>query len=277
MTSPLQSSGTIKLSEIVTEYGGGSNQRAYLRAGGYVANHQRNENIPTSGTLTTRNFLGTEKAFSSDTYVSGSSSGYSSGYSGIAFYQDHIGLPTNSMAISYYTGTFSRQNANPPITVYNGGSGGSYYRVGKSKSSLYKCAFAELSDYYGYYYDGEGNFLYSDVRAYFRVYQSVPWSSYYASINPSSPPTYSWGNDGSPTDSSNFEQYNTGTWWTSITVTNTTYNTSTTLNRSDCGLSGGSGASGTNNGSFSLWYWPIDSYSWGFGGAGDNYKFKITL
>lgn len=65
------SSGAISLGSIQTEYSGsdpiGINE--YYRGAGYVASHQRNTAIPTSGTIAVGNFYGTQKLFSSDTYT----------------------------------------------------------------------------------------------------------------------------------------------------------------------------------------------------------------
>ena len=82
--------GTIRLSEIISEFGVGgtipNNFRSYLAGGSYVgwdggvAQHENNINIPTSGTLTFSNFRSNtthvvDKDFESDTY-SGITSDY---------------------------------------------------------------------------------------------------------------------------------------------------------------------------------------------------------
>lgn len=53
----------LALSQIKTEFGGGSTLAGYSRGGGLVANHTANASIPTSGTITISNFLGAEKNF----------------------------------------------------------------------------------------------------------------------------------------------------------------------------------------------------------------------
>lgn len=82
--------GTVKLSEIIAEFGGTTNTptnfRSYLACGNFlgwdggVAQHENNVNIPTSGTLQFSNFRSTstylvDKDFESDTY-SGVTSDY---------------------------------------------------------------------------------------------------------------------------------------------------------------------------------------------------------
>jgi hypothetical protein len=82
--------GTIKLSEIISEFGVGgtipNNLRSYLAAGAYVgwdggvAQHENNINIPTSGTIKISDFRSNtthvvDKDFESDTY-SGVTSDY---------------------------------------------------------------------------------------------------------------------------------------------------------------------------------------------------------
>lgn len=77
--------GTIKLSEVISEFGVGgtipTNMRAYLACGSYsgwdggVAQHENNASIPSSGTLRLSHFRSTssivvDKDFESDTYSS---------------------------------------------------------------------------------------------------------------------------------------------------------------------------------------------------------------
>jgi len=59
----LPSSGTIALSDIKTEFSGPNTLTSYRRGAGYVRNHGVNSSIPSSGTITIRNFLGASKNF----------------------------------------------------------------------------------------------------------------------------------------------------------------------------------------------------------------------
>ncbi len=60
---PLPGSLPLALSQIKSEFGGGSTLAGYSRGGGLVANHTANASIPTSGTIAISNFLGAEKNF----------------------------------------------------------------------------------------------------------------------------------------------------------------------------------------------------------------------
>lgn len=80
----LPSSGTLKFSDIKTEFGGGSppaNFRAYLKGAGYVSVSDTAPNVPSSGSMKIRDFLGAAKAsaplsaYASPASVSGSGDG----------------------------------------------------------------------------------------------------------------------------------------------------------------------------------------------------------
>lgn len=67
----LPSSGTIKLSEIKTEFGGPNNLRSYLRGGTYVPSIPPNNSIPTSGTLSLTDFYGAKGVLDTQTITVG--------------------------------------------------------------------------------------------------------------------------------------------------------------------------------------------------------------
>ena len=54
----LTGSGTIKLSEIKTEFSGGNNLTSYYRNGSYVPDYAQNSGVPTSGSISLTDFYG---------------------------------------------------------------------------------------------------------------------------------------------------------------------------------------------------------------------------
>jgi hypothetical protein len=58
----LPASGILKLSDIIAEFGGPGNLRAYLYGGTYVTVADYAPNVPSSGNITLRNFLDAAKA-----------------------------------------------------------------------------------------------------------------------------------------------------------------------------------------------------------------------
>ena len=54
----LPSSGDIKLSQLIAEFGGGTKLTNFYRGGGLVPNIPANSNVPTSGTIKLTNFYG---------------------------------------------------------------------------------------------------------------------------------------------------------------------------------------------------------------------------
>lgn len=100
--------GTVKLSEIITEFGGSTstpnNLRAYLKCGNFlgwdggVANHENNANVPFSGTVNLGNFrsagdLIVDRDFESDNYTGQLTFWVSGDYS---FYESKSGLCTSA-------------------------------------------------------------------------------------------------------------------------------------------------------------------------------------
>lgn len=59
----LPASGTITFLQIKNEYGGSNRLLDYYRGGTYVPNITQNANVPTSGTITAKNFYGGAKIF----------------------------------------------------------------------------------------------------------------------------------------------------------------------------------------------------------------------
>jgi len=137
----LQTSGTIKLSEIKTEFGGASTLYGYIRGGGLVASHSNNSGISASAPQI-RQFLGASNGFSS----AGGSTWTSSEYD-----------------IPVANGLYSEYGFEPYYDIYtvagvsDGGQGypnqaigtfGSYATVGTSKSSTSTTNIVGIFDYY---------------------------------------------------------------------------------------------------------------------------------
>lgn len=62
---PVQTAGTVKLSDIKSFFGGSSppnNLRSYLKGGAYVPNITKNAGVPSSGTITLQDFIGSGTA-----------------------------------------------------------------------------------------------------------------------------------------------------------------------------------------------------------------------
>jgi hypothetical protein len=161
----LQTSGTIKLSEIKTEFGGASTLYGYRRGGGLVASHSNNSGISASAPQI-RQFLGASNDFSS---AGGST--YTSDTYDIA------------VANGYYTEFYD-----PLYTIYtvagvsDGGEGypnqaigtfGSYATVGTSKSSTSTTSIVGIFDYY------QDDMVTYNSRAY-----TLQFSAIYFSGNP---------------------------------------------------------------------------------------------
>jgi len=163
----LQSSGTIKLSEIKTEFGSASTLYGYRKGAGLVASHSNNSGISTS-VPQIRQFLGGSSVFDS----SGGSTWTSSEYD--------IAVANGS----------TTEFGEPLYTIYtvagvsNGGEGypnqvigtfGSYATVGTSKSSTSTTNIVGIFDYY------QDDMVTYNSRAY-----TLQYSAIYFSGNPGS-------------------------------------------------------------------------------------------
>lgn len=134
----LPSSGTLSMSQIKTEFTGPNNLRSYLIGGGYVANHENNSGVPTSGTITVRNLLGKSVNFISDTYT-----------------KDSILVPrgtTTGIPYSYsYTGVSAVTDAGSPWGGSAGGTFGTFGSinlVGKAKNATTQVTIESFFDWY---------------------------------------------------------------------------------------------------------------------------------
>jgi hypothetical protein len=123
---PLPGSLPLALSEIKTEFGGGSTLAGYRRGGGLVANHTANASIPTSGTVAISNFLGAEKNFTCSMNVQQDNPnpltywGYNSGVVGSAS-RTGIGISPSSTAQTTFIGWYDQYTPNfspPPDDIY---------------------------------------------------------------------------------------------------------------------------------------------------------------
>jgi hypothetical protein len=118
---PLPGSLPLALSQIKTEFGGGSTLAGYARGGGLVANHTANAAIPTSGTIAISNFLGTERNFTCSMNVQKdlpSPVTYWGYYSGVAGSASRTGIGTSpsSTAQTTFVGWYDlyTPDLNPP-------------------------------------------------------------------------------------------------------------------------------------------------------------------
>lgn len=127
--------GTIKLSEVKTEFGGVATPklRDYLKGAGYVAAHENNANVVSSGTLylgqgfrSNATFL-VDKDFEGLSYTDGS----------VPFYGDS-GPPDYVGYTEYWYGYYS---------VVNCGAAGTVNLIGESKSNTNQFQIAQVSDY----------------------------------------------------------------------------------------------------------------------------------
>jgi hypothetical protein len=127
---PLPGSLPLALSQIKTEFGGGSTLAGYYRGGGRVANHTANAAIPTSGTIAISNFLGTERNFTCSMNVQQANPpplplvywGYVSGTVGSAS-RTGIGTSPSSTAQTTFVGWYDQYTPNfspPPDDIYVG-------------------------------------------------------------------------------------------------------------------------------------------------------------
>lgn len=74
----LPGSGTIKLSDLITEFGGGTKLSDFYRGGAYVPNITANNGVPTSGDISLTDFYGAQA--STDWIVNEGSYGDADGY-----------------------------------------------------------------------------------------------------------------------------------------------------------------------------------------------------
>jgi hypothetical protein len=120
----------LALSQIKTEFGGGSTLAGYYRGGGLVANHTANAAIPTSGTIAISNFLGAEKNFTCSLNVQQANPpplplvywGYVSGTVGSAS-RTGIGTSPSSTSQTTFVGWYDQYTPNfspPPDDIYVG-------------------------------------------------------------------------------------------------------------------------------------------------------------
>lgn len=120
----------LALSQIKTEFGGGSTLAGYYRGGGRVANHTANAAIPTSGTIAISNFLGAEKNFTCSLNVQQANPpplplvywGYVSGTVGSAS-RTGIGTSPSSTSQTTFVGWYDQYTPNfspPPDDIYVG-------------------------------------------------------------------------------------------------------------------------------------------------------------
>jgi hypothetical protein len=120
----------LALSQIKTEFGGGSTLAGYYRGGGLVANHTANAAIPTSGTIAISNFLGAEKNFTCSLDVQQANPpplplvywGYVSGTVGSAS-RTGIGTSPSSTSQTTFVGWYDQYTPNfspPPDDIYVG-------------------------------------------------------------------------------------------------------------------------------------------------------------
>ena len=116
----------LALSQIKSEFGGGSTLAGYSRGGGLVANHTANASIPTSGTIAISNFLGAEKNFTCSMNAQQDNPnpltywGYFSGITGSAS-RTGIGTSPASTAQTTFVGFFDQYTPNlapPPDDIY---------------------------------------------------------------------------------------------------------------------------------------------------------------
>lgn len=99
----LPSSGNLTFSQIQAEFGAGTNLRAFLKGGSYVDSYDTAPNVPSSGDITIRNFLGAAKVLSPLTPTVNANSG-----------------ATRRNAYPTITGT---GRAGETIAIYNSGTG----------------------------------------------------------------------------------------------------------------------------------------------------------
>lgn len=104
----LPSSGTLSLSQIKTEFGGGATFFNYHRGQAYVPNHTANSPIPTAGTISIQQFYSTERNFTCTVVNTGdftSINGYLSPSYGSA---SRVGIGTSGSSTNQtqFTGIF---------------------------------------------------------------------------------------------------------------------------------------------------------------------------
>jgi hypothetical protein len=123
---PLPGSLPLALSDIKTEFGGGSTLAGYTRGAGLVASHTANASIPASGTVAISNFLGAEKNFTCSMNVQQDNPNpltYWGYYSGVAGSVSRSGIGTSPSSTNQVTfvGFFDQYTSNPappPDDIY---------------------------------------------------------------------------------------------------------------------------------------------------------------